>query len=419
MHNHRAMLAAMDHRIRPYDEALDLDAVTRIWLEVGWLTSIDKKPALKASLAAANTEVGLLDDEAECMVQWAPGSIRYQSTDLPLCAVTAVTTSTIGRKQGFASTMTTRALDQSAAAGCAVAALGIFEQGFYDRLGFAIADYDHQLSFDPTSLLIDHIPYRPPVRLSAGDWAEMHKAMAQRKLSHGAVVLDPPGLTKGEILSRDNPLALGYRDDNGTLTHFFFGQSSGEYGPLKIHALAYQSSGQLLELLRLLYELGDQIRSVRIIEPAHVQLQALLRNPMREIERSARSEHESFNHSVAWWQLRILDVEACVAARSWVGEPVRFNLTLTDPIEDRLTGDWRGTAGEYTIEIGAVSAASAGHQSGLPTMSADVGSFTRLWFGVRPPSVVAATDSIDAPDNLLAALDEALILPKLLPGWLF
>ena len=51
----------MDDRIRLYDEQLDLDAVHRIWLEIGWLEGTDKKPALRTLLSAGNTEVGLLD----------------------------------------------------------------------------------------------------------------------------------------------------------------------------------------------------------------------------------------------------------------------------------------------------------------------------------------------------------------------
>lgn len=413
------MLTPMDHRIRRYDEALDLDAVTRIWLEVGWLSGVDKKSALKALISTINTEVGLINDEAECMVNWAPGTIRYQATDLELCAITGVTTSHIGRKQGFASTMTARALEQGAAAGCAVGALGMFEQGFYDLLGFGTAAYDHELSFDPSTLMVDHIPYRPPVRLSIDHWADMHKAMATRMRSHGSIVLAPPRLIEGEFGLGDNSFALGYRDDDGTLTHFIYGQLKGEYGPWKIEAIAYQDSYQLLELLRLLRELSDQIRSVVIVEPAHVQLQALLKNPVRELSRSKRSDHESFNHSIAWWQLRMLDVQSCVAARHWAGEPVRFNLTLTDPLADRLSGDWRGVAGDYTITVGEQSEAVRGHTDGLPAMRTGVGAFTRLWFGVRPPSVIAVSDPVDAPVDLLARLDEALLLPRPVPGWNF
>ncbi len=413
------MLAAMNHTIRPYDEALDLDAVIRIWLEVGWLDSVDKAPAMRGILASANTEVGLLGDDAECMVRWAPGTIRYQSTDLALCVVTAVTTSHIGRKQGLASTMTARSLEQAATAGHAVAALGIFEQGFYDLLGFGTAAYDHQLSFDPSALMVDHVPYRAPTRLGKDDWGDMHEALTNRMLSHGSVVIAAPGHTEGEVALADNPFALGYRDDNGTLTHFLFGRLKGDHGPLRIDAIAYRSTDQLLELLRLLRELSDQIHSVKIIEPAHVQLQALLRNPMRERSRSERSDHESFNRSIAWWQLRMLDVQTCVAARHWPGQPVRFNLMLSDPLEEHLTGDWRGVAGDYTVVIGADSSATRGHTAGLPTLSTGVGPFSRLWLGVRPASVIAVSDRIDAPAELLAELDEAFLLPRPVPGWMF
>jgi len=409
----------MDQRIRAYIEESDLDAAVRTWMEVGWIESVEKKPALRAEMAAGHTEVGLIDGEAECFVCWSPGTIRYQVTDLPLCAITAVTTSHIGRKQGFASTMTARALAKSAGDGCAVAALGMFEQGFYDKLGFGTAGYDHRMSFDPTSLMLDHVPYRPPVRVTMSDWAEMHHAMTNRMLSHGSIVLTPPRLIEAEVGFSDRPFALGYRDDEGTLTHFIYGDLKGEYGPWVIDALAYQNTDQLLELLRLVRELGDQIRTVKIIEPAHVQLQVLLENPMRESDRSARSDHESTNRSIAWWQMRMLDVEACVAARSWSGEPVHFNLTLTDPAESRLEGDWQGVGGDYTVEIGAESRASRGHAAGLPLMTTGVGAFTRLWFGVRSPTVLAVSDPIEAPPELLAALDEALRLPKPVSGWLF
>lgn len=385
-------------------------------MEVGWITSADKKPALAAVLAAASAEVGLLDDEAECMVSWAPGSIRYQSTDLTMGAVTAVTTSHIGRRQGFASAMTARALAQAADAGCAVAVLGMFEQGFYDKLGFGTAAYDHRMTFDPASLMVDHVLYRPPSRITVDMWADMHQALCDRMPSHGSVVLDPAGLIEGEVGFDDNPFALGYRDEDGTLTHFVYGPLVGENGPWRIKAIAYQNTDQLLELLRLLRELSDQIRSVRLMEPAHIQLQALLKNPIRETDRSMRSDHETLYRSIAWWQLRMLDVETCVAARNWVGEPVEFNLKLTDPIEDRLDGDWRGVGGNYTIVVGSESRATRGHTEGLPTMTTGVGPFTRLWFGVRAPSTVAVSDEIEAPQELLTVLDEALLLPKPVAG---
>ena len=409
----------MDLPIRAYDRDRDLDHVLRTWLEVGWLESPDKKAALEAFFDTANVEVGLIDDEAECSVHWVPGEIQYQQSQLGLCAVTAVTTSHIARRQGLASRMTARALQQGAEAGHAVAALGMFEQGFYDRVGFGTAAYDNQLQFDPANLLVDHIPYRRPVRVTMDEWADIHGAMRNRLGSHGAVYLDPPRLVEGETGFADNPFALGYRDDDGVLTHMVYGDLKGENGPFAINAIAYQSTDQLLELLRLLRELGDQFRSVKMIEPAHVQLQALLREPIRERHRSIKSDMESFNRASAWWQLRMLDVGACVAARSWVGEPVSFNLTLSDPLTDRLDEGWSGVAGDYTITVAAESSATEGHTDGLPTMTTGVAAFTRLWFCVAQATTLVTTDAVEAPPELLAALDEALLLPRPLPGWMF
>jgi len=409
----------MDHTVRQYDAARDLDAVMRIWLEAGWVDDPEKKSVLGTMLESGNAEVGELNGDAECMVHWVPGSILYQDTSLPLCAITAVTTSHVGRRLGFASTMTTRALEQAAAEGCAVAALGMFEQGFYDRFGFGTGAYDNMLAFDPAALMVDHVPYEPPVRLSADDYRDIHSAMTGRLRSHGGMNLDVAAITEADVRFPSKTFGLGYRDNAGRLTHFVFGTMKSDHGPWHIRGIAYQSTSQLLQLLRLLKELSDQVRSVNLIEPAHIQLQALLREPMRERDRSRTSEHQSDSRSMSWWQFRIVDLEACVAARRWMGPDLRFNLSLNDPLGARLHGDWRGLSGDYTVTVGATSTVKPGHSSGLRTLSVGVGSFTRLWFGVRSATTLAVTDDLEAPSELLGALDEALLLPKPLPGWDF
>ncbi len=409
----------MDDEIRPYDASRDLDAVVRIWLEIGWIDSADKTKALGGFLGAANAEVATMNGEAECMVHWTPGSMRYQDTPLGLCAITAVTTSHIGRKRGFASRMTGRALAQGAAAGHAVAALGMFEQGFYDRLGFATGAYDHEITFDPAALLLDHIPYRTPERIPLDAWADLQGAMAGRLGSHGAVVLDPADLFAAEIGLNEKMYALGYRDEQGELTHFVLGSLQEGHGPFRITFLAYRTTDQLLELLRLLKEQSDQIRSVRMIEPAHVQLQALLREPIRHRWHSHGTDRESMIRSFAWYQLRMLDVSACVAARRWDGGEVRFNLTLTDPAAERLPGPWKGVGGDYTVTVGPSSSAVDGHAPGLATLRTSVGAFTRLWFGVRPATVLRVSDDLDAPVDLLTELDRAFALPHPILGWDF
>jgi len=201
----------MADMIRAYDAERDLDAVARIWREVGWIDDSDSNlAALKTFMSGANAEVAELNGSAECMVHWSPGSMHYQNTALPLCVVTGVTTSLVGRKHGFASAMTARALDQGANAGCAVAALGMFEQGFYDRFGFGTGTYDHRFTFDPAALKVDHVPYRPPVRLGIDDSADVHEALGNRNKTHGSIVLDFPENTQAELGWADDVRCLGY-----------------------------------------------------------------------------------------------------------------------------------------------------------------------------------------------------------------
>lgn len=409
----------VDDRIRAYAES-DLDDVLRIWREVGWLDDDDKRAALGAFMEAGNVEVADLEGSPECAVHWTPGTIEHTGTRLGLCAITAVTTSMIGRKQGFASTMTARALRQGAEAGHAVAGLGMFEQGFYDRFGFATAAYDTLYKFDPGRLMVDDVPYRTPIRVTTDMWPEMHAAMMSRLTSHGAVSLGPERIMEAEVGFDDKPFGLGYRDADGTLTHFVFGRMTGDHGPFDIGWIAYRTIEQLRELLRLLRELGDQVRSASVFEPAHAQMQTLIREPFRDRQRTRSSANEAGGSAIAWWQMRVLDVPACVAALSVPGDGIEFNLRLSDPV-DRYLDDagWRGVAGEYVVSLGSASAATPGARDGLPTMDASVNAFSRLWFGVRSPSRLLATDDIVAPSSLIEALDRSLVLPSPHPGWMF
>jgi hypothetical protein len=414
--------------IRPYDAATDLAAVDRIWREVGWLDKDDPIEPLGVFLTGSNVEVGLLDDEPECAVVWTPGSIRYQATDLALCAVTAVTTSRIGRKQGFATTMTARALRAGAEAGSAVAALGIFDQGFYDRVGFGSGPYELRVALDPASLDLADVAYRRPIRLTTGDHAEMHRALVDRHRVHGSVVLDPPSIIEAELGWTSDPFGLGYRDgSDGRLTHFLLASAKGESGPYRIAYLSYEEPAQLLELLRLVRELGDQVTTVRLTEPPEIQLQDLITTPFRRGTQTEGSAHATGAEALAFFQYRILDLPACVGARRWTGPEVRFNLVLTDPAIDVLARDgdrepaqaWPGVAGSWVVTFGVDSSAEPGTDPSEPTMTASVNAFTRAWLGVRAPSSVAITDELAAPASLLADLDEALALPTPHPGWDF
>jgi predicted acetyltransferase len=78
--------------------------------------------------------------------------VRHLEADLPMSCVAAVTTSRVARKQGFAARLTAKAIAADAADGALVSALGMFEQGFYNRLGFGTGCYEHLVWFNPAAL---------------------------------------------------------------------------------------------------------------------------------------------------------------------------------------------------------------------------------------------------------------------------
>ncbi|MEJ2088310.1 MAG: GNAT family N-acetyltransferase [Gammaproteobacteria bacterium] len=404
--------------IRRFDPKGDIRAAERIWYEVGWIENPEQASYLKDFLATGSCIVGCLRGTPECVVHTVPGTIRYVDEDLKLSAVTAVTTSRIARKQGFARHMTARQLAEAAEQGAEVAALGMFEQGFYDQVGFGTVAYEHQFRFDPATLLVDR-PFRVPSRLHRDEWQDVHAALTNRLKHHGACSLDPPELLKGEMAWHENGFGLGYWEGD-TLTHFIRGEARGEYGPYEISYMAYRSVDELLELFALIKSLGDQVSAVVMLEPAHVQLQTLLKQPFRNRRNTRRTEFENDHRTAAFWQVRILDLPACIARRRWHGEPVEFNLNLIDPVEEFLSNDgWQGIGGEYTVSIGAPSAARAGATPGLPVLSTTVNTFSRLFFGVASATDLQASDGMEVPESLLEPLDAAFCLPHMKTSWEF
>jgi predicted acetyltransferase len=405
--------------VRPY-RADDLAAVTRIWREVGWIDASKEEDAaaLAIFLGTGHAEVAELDGAAECAVHRSDGTMRHEDVDLPLCAITAVTTSLVGRRLGLASTLTARALAAAVEAGAAVASLGMFDQGFYDRVGFGSGPYEHRLTVDPGRLDVP-VPYRRPVRLTADDAHDIHAAMAGRARAHGGIVLHAPELVDAQLgWTEDLLVALGYRDETGRLTHCLVGSMKDEHGPCRIDVMAYQDTSQLLELLRLLQELADQLASVTLVEPPELQLTDLVRQPLRAREQAKGSPVHGFQlHAAPWWQARILDLEQCIGALHGVGEPVRCNLVLHDPVADHLEGGWTGLGGDYTLTVSSPSTVVPGATDGLPTLTASINALSRLWLGVGSASRLARTDSLDGPVDLLAALDRAIRLPSPKAGW--
>jgi len=408
--------------IRPYNAERDAKAVRRIWREVHWINSDDEEQMMDHFLAVVRAFVVELNGEAECLATSVSGTFRYLNEDLCLSAITGVTTSRVARKQGFAGRLTAERIAADVVEGAEICVLSMFEQGFYDRLGFGTGPYEHKVRFDPADLMIDR-PFRVPKRLTSDDWKAVHAGLLDRFLSHGACSLAPPRLIQAELgWPNGGFFGLGYDDGpDGALTHFFWARGKEECGPYYLKFFVYQTYDQLLELLALLKSLGDQIRLVSLIEPPEIQLQDLIKQPFRGQMVTHKTGYEQHCRASAYWQARICNLEACLAKTHLTGSLVRFNLSLHDPISDLLDADtpWHGISGQYVVTLGPESSAEPGIDEHLPTLTASVGAFTRLWLGVRPATGLAVTDDLDGLPELLSALDEILRLPVPNIGWEF
>ena len=409
-------------KYRGYDPDRDKKAVARIWREIGWLEKKEYEKAMDAVLKSGRTMVAEVNGEAECMVNTSPGTLRYLEEDLDVSLITGVATSRVARKRGLASTLTAQALAQEATCGMKVALIGIFEQGYYNQLGFGNGSYEHWCTFDPADLNID---VRPPIptRITTKEWKMVHRSRLARLRRHGTCSVTPPEMTQADMLWSENGFGLGYIDAaSGKLTHHFWCSTKAVgNGPYTIRWMSYQTKKELLELLALLKQLGDQVHSVKLYEPPGIQLQDFLNQPFKAREITSKSQHESRMSASAYWQARIIDLPGCLEQTRLPGDTVRFNLVLTDPVERFFDKEnrWSGAAGDYIVTLGPSSSAESGRKKGLPILNASINAFTRLWLGVRPATGLAWTDELSGPQDLLAQLDSVLRLPIPQTDWDF
>jgi predicted acetyltransferase len=409
--------------LRRYEESKDRKAVYRIFEEVGWLEEgRDKKKDryVDAVIRASSAYVAVIRNEAECFVATTPGSIRHREEELRFCAVTAVVTSRIARKMSSARRLTAMALAVAAEKGDHVAGLGIFDQGFYNSLGFGNGPYQRWIGFDPSSLKVDSLK-RPPHRLALRQVRRVHESRLSRLRGHGSICILPFEHTQRDMALLRNGFGLGFFDAFGKLSHFLWLRSKGEHGPYVVDFLSYRSYGQFLELLSLIGSFAEQVFLVTMREPPEIQLQDLLKRPLRHRQTTKQSQYENYISAQSYYQLRMLDLKGCVEETRLPFDGPRFNLRLTDPIEEYLPArsGWKGLSGDYTIQFGRESSAADGGEKGLPVLSASVGAFSRMWMGVRSASSLSATDDLKAPEALLKQLDDLFRLPAPMPDWDF
>ncbi|MCK4872446.1 MAG: GNAT family N-acetyltransferase [Phycisphaerales bacterium] len=412
-----------DGIIRRYDPERDFDDLFRIFKEVGWCSSDESKSAVRIEVSAGRVMVTEIAGSAETTVQAFPGEMRYQDQEIKVAAIAGVAVSIVARRRGLTGRLLAETLAAEAADGAEVSTLHMFDQGFYDRLGYGTGAYVHRTRFDPATLKVPDLQ-RAAVRLTKDDWPDVHACRLKRLRGHAGHNLLPPEVTQARFHCTCKAHRFGFRDDRtGELTHHicFSVPSDSDRGPWSVWWMAYQTGEQLIELLSLLKSLDDQVHSVRMIDPVGVQMQTLLTAPFRQQTMTEKGKHEASTSCDAEWQIRILNLRACLAKTKLADDAIRFNLKLTDPIERYLPHDavWRGIGGEYVITLGESSAAESGCDAALPTMSATVGAFSRLWLGVRPATGLAMTDELIAPGDLLSRLDTLLRLPEAQLDWGF
>ncbi|MHB9132127.1 MAG: GNAT family N-acetyltransferase [Armatimonadota bacterium] len=405
---------------RNYDPSRDSDAVHRIWLEVGWIEP-GKEEAMDLHISAGRAMVAEINGTAECLVVSALGTVRYLREDLPLSCITGVTTSRLARKQGLAGRLTAQVIAADAAEGALVSALSMFEQGYYNQLGYGTGCYERHHRFDPSSLKINTKPPIPQ-RITKDDWERAHAARLSRKRRHGNCNLTSPSITHADMLWVKNGFGLGYADDTGAFTHLLWCAADDVgSGPYTVCWLVYHTPDQFLELMALLRNLGDQVMLVKMTEPEDIQLQDLLEQPFKHRQVTEKTKYANEVHAAAYWQMRICDLPGCLAQTRLPCADLRFNLELTDPIERFLGPDapWRGISGRYVVTLGPSCGAGQGADPSLPTLAAGVGAFTRLWLGAVPATGLAVTDTLSGPQELLETLDETFRLPKPQTAWDF
>lgn len=405
---------------RDYDPKKDKDAVFRILNECGWVHDKKKNKYLNEFLPKANTLVMEINNEPEVTVNSLIGSIRYLDETLKLSAITGANASLLARKQSFTSKLTAARIALDALNGAEVGALCVFDQGYYNRLGFGNGNCERVVHFTPSTLKIDR-KTKTPIRLTENDYKIIHQNRVNRLPNHGAVIL-PECITKSKMGDPKDAAGFGYFDEKGNLTHHVWLEGKGkEQGPFWIEWLTYENLDQLMDLLAVLKSFEDQIKLIRMVEPTSIQMQDFINKPNHVKTITRKSDNQNYIYTVPYWQVRILDLHGCMRKTHLNCETFSFNLQLSDPLVSFIPKDikWKGIAGDYVVTIGRNSSAKHGNHKDLPTLKATVGGFTRMWFGILPASSLVYSDGIEAPNELLKKLDKAFLLPPAHIDWLF
>jgi GNAT superfamily N-acetyltransferase len=213
------------NKIDEYSHERHKIAIHRLFREVGWIGK-DNEEFLDHLLSIGRGWVAEIDGQAESFAHTTPSTLRYLNADLPASGVTAVATSRVTRKRGIATRLTAQAVAQDAADGATVSFIGVFEQGFYNQIGFGTGGYEHIIAFDPAKLQVNKIQ-RTPKRLGKEDWEIIHQSRLHRMRGHGSLNVIPAEFTRAICSECKNGFGLGYFDStDGSLSHIQYRKRS-------------------------------------------------------------------------------------------------------------------------------------------------------------------------------------------------
>ena len=387
--------------------------------EAGWLERDSDRDAFISYLnrQGASTVVAAVDSKIEGLaVAEHNASMNYMFQTVNLTVIDTVCASGVSRGMGVASMLVARQLANAADNGLHLASLGVFDQGFYDRLGFGSCIAEPLFCFDPLQLICKQ-ERRTPERLGEDNFLEIYECLLNGVEAHGVVRISNPEWLKLQ-LKKDNISSFGFRNKCGKLTHFI---SIKEISKIAIGVVfcSFSCSEEFFDLLSLLRSFGDQIYSIYMTSPPKINLSDCLLRPTRFDKTQKRDKTTCRVRT----QFRILDLFECIEkVKLPSSEKVSFNLRISDPLTDYLSEgggincDWRGVSGEYVIHLGEESFAERGRDNTLEYMEASISAFTRLWLGVAQASTLCFTDEMSAPAKLLSKLDRYWVLPPVCQG---
>ena len=326
---------------------------------------------------------------------------------LPLAAVTRVGVRADRTRRGLATALMRAQLDDLRARGDALALLWAIESGIYGRYGYGVATRARAVRVRASRAALR--PQAP----SGGTVRVLDRAEVVPVLSavHDTLALRRPGgITRtpgwweayADRHVDDALLAAVHTDQDGTDDGFAVAVARGD-GPFAPSSFGTDGSGYALHVEDLhaadtaataglwRFLLGvDLIAHVEAAVPVDDPLDLLLADPRDAVVTGPADE--------TW--LRLVDVPAALAARSFRADAGPLLLAVHDPLLPDNAGVYR-IAGEGAERVGPLGARE-------PELSCGVAALAPAYLGDRSPSTLAATGWWTVHDPTAPARADAL-----------